>query len=390
MAIEIKMPRLGQISNEIILINWFVKEGQKIKKGDLLCEVETDKAIMDVESFESGTVLKLYVKPDTVVSAGTVIATLGKPKEKVKEILKAEKKKKIGENIQQIIEKKLITKQVIDKTEDVFKATSLVKNIAKKKNINLEYVKGTGPGGIITKEDLEEYLKSSKTKKGIMEKENIYPLTQSQRAVAINLTRSKKEIPHYYLKTDLFIDSALNWIESNKNIDGKKISINSLFIYAVARALKKFPKLNGYFKDNKIILKNKIHIGFAVARGDELYVPVIRNTDKKGIIEIDKEVKQLVEKTQNKKLESSDISRGTFTITNLGMYDIDEFYSIINYPQSAIIAIGRIKKTLYINEDNSMCIKNICSVTGSFDHRIVNGSQGAEFIEEIKKTLEEI
>ena len=359
MSIEIKMPSLGQITDEVKLLSWFVKEGQKIKKGDPLCEVETDKTTMDVESFESGTVLKLYAKPGATILAGAVIAVLGEPYEEVREVAKV-------------------------------KATPLVKNIAREKNINLEYLKGTGAQGLITRKDLEGYLRSTKTRKRIKEKVNVYPLTQSQQAVATNLTRSKKEIPHYYLKTHIFIDSVLKWREENRNIDDIKVSIYSLFIYAIAKALREYPKLNGYFKDNKINLYNKVNVGFAVASNNELYVPVIHNADSKEIREIDKEVKLLIEKVQNEELEQQDISDCTFTISNLGMLAVDEFYAIINPPQAAIIAVGGMKKTLHIDKNNTISIRNVCSITGSFDHRIVNGAQGAAFIEKIKKILEEI
>lgn len=371
MSTEIKMPSLGQITDEVKLLSWFVEEGQKINKGDLLCEVETDKTTMDVESFESGTVLKLYSKPGATILSGTVIAVLGKPGEKIKEEFEAREKKK-------------------DEKRYKLKATPLVINIARGKNINLEYVKGTGPQGLITKKDLEDYLRSTKTQKGIEKKVYTYPLTQSQKAVAANLSRSKKEIPHYYLKTHIFIDSVLEWREKNRNIDDSKVSIYSLFIYAVAKALRKYPKLNGYFKDNKINLYNKVNVGFAVSSNDELYVPVIHNADSKDIRKIDKEVKLLTEKTQNEKIEQQDISDCTFTISNLGIFAVDEFYAIINPPQAAIIAIGSMKKTLHIDENDAMSIRKVCSIVGSFDHRIVNGVQGAAFIEKIKKILEEI
>jgi pyruvate dehydrogenase E2 component (dihydrolipoamide acetyltransferase) len=188
-------------------------------------------------------------------------------------------------------------------------------------------------------------------------------------------------------------------MENNRNLensilnsslgDGRKVSMYAILIFAAAAALKKFPKLNGYFKDDKIISKGKINIGFAVGQGEELFVPVIKNADAKSIFEIDKEIKNLISRTGTQRFDDGDLSEGTFTISNLGMYDVDEFCAIINPPQAGILAVGKIKKMLYVDEFEKISIRNEFMVTGSFDHRIVNGKLGAEFLREFKKTIEE-
>ena len=401
MTTEIKMPNLGQTTDEVKLLKWHIKEGQKVKKGDLLCEVETDKTTMDVESFAEGIVLKLNAEPDSVISAGSVIAVLGdfgekaelkveiEDKKEDKHITKEERKPKQSN-------KDLNKAKTLNELSSDVKATKLVKNIAIKKNIDLGKVKGTGPRGMVTRSDLEEYLESIKTRSLIEEKkdtelketEEVYALTPNQQAVSVNLSKSKSNIPHYYLKTTVIADNLIAKREKSKQETGKAISVYPYFIYAAARALKKFPRLNGYFKDNKIYLYRNINIGFAVAEEDELYVPVIHDADKKEITEIDTEVKFLVSKTWNKRLEREDISGGTFTISNLGTYSIDEFYGIINFPQAVLLAIGKISKTLKIEDDNKMSIKSAFTIAGSFDHRIANGVQAAEFLGEIKKILE--
>jgi len=401
MTTEIKMPNLGQTTDEVKLLKWHIKEGQKVKKGDLLCEVETDKTTMDVESFAEGIVLKLNAEPDSVISAGSVIAVLGdfgekaelkveiEDKKEDKHITKEERKPKQSN-------KDLNKAKTLNELSSDVKATKLVKNIAIKKNIDLGKVKGTGPRGMVTRSDLEEYLESVKTRSLIEEKkdtelketEEVYALTPNQQAVSVNLSKSKSNIPHYYLKTTVIADNLIAKREKSKQETGKAISVYPYFIYAAARALKKFPRLNGYFKDNKIYLYRNINIGFAVAEEDELYVPVIHDADKKEITEIDTEVKFLVSKTWNKRLEREDISGGTFTISNLGTYSIDEFYGIINFPQAVLLAIGKISKTLKIEDDNKMSIKSAFTIAGSFDHRIANGVQAAEFLGEIKKILE--
>lgn len=377
MAVEIKMPQLSQTTEDVRLINWLVEEGQEVKKGDPICEVETDKTTMAVESFESGTVLKLYAGPDTMVVAGELIAVLGEPGEKVEvkaETVKEDPAAKTGTDRVDPAGK------ITGKINDGIKATPLVRNIARKREINLAHVRGSGPQGLITKKDLEAHAAA-----GLKE----YTLSKNQVLVARNLTRSAKEVPIYYLKCQIFTDSILAWRENNRHQDGTKVSVYSLLVHAAAGTLSHFPKINGFFRDNKLILFDEINVGFAVTAGDDLYVPVIKNADKRDIREIDREVKWLAAKAQNSKLEPRDIMGGTFTITNLGAFPIDEFCAIINPPQAGILAVGRMEKTLYIDENDAMCIRRACTVTGSFDHRIVNGAQGAAFLEKFKKIIEE-
>lgn len=410
MAVVIKMPQLSQTTEDVKLVSWLVSEGQQIKKGDHLCEVETDKAVMPVESFESGTVLKLAAQPDTMVMAGDVIAVLGKPGENIDDVIGdpgEDKSKAAG------LARALPSGGAPGKMTEV-KATPLVRNIAKKKNISLEDIAGRGPGGLITKKDLEEYSAGRKTGApaparrpaaeagGFAQERAVesaprtaadgyreYPLSKNQTHVAMNLTRSFTQVPHYYLKCRVYTDPLLAWREKNRQPDGAKVSVYSLLVYAAAKALRKHPGLNGFFRDNKLVLFNGINVGIAVTARDDLHVPVIKDADKKGIREIDKEVKWLVAKTQNGKLEPKDILDGSFTLTNLGTYPVDEFCAIINPPQAGIIAVGHITKTLYIDDNDAMSIRNACTVTGSFDHRIVNGSGGAAFLAYFKKIIEE-
>ena len=420
MAVEIKMPQLSQTTEDVRLIGWLVEEGQEVKKGDPLCEVETDKTTMAVESFESGTVLRLIADPDTMVVAGTLIAVLGRPGEKVEIKAEAVKEKfaektgpvrfdqAVQDNGERVKEEQaektgpevgIQAGKITGKINDGIKATPLVRSFARKRNINLAHIRGSGPHGLITKNDIEEHAAdtvqgaaeavkiSGEVRKVVALKE--YPLSKNQVLVAKNLTRGAKEVPIYYLKCQVFTDSILAWREKNRHQDGIKVSVYSLLIKAAAGTLNHFPKINGFFRDNKLILFDGINVGFAVTAGDELYVPVIKNAYKKDIREIDREVKWLVAKAQDLKLEPQDIMGGTFTITNLGSFPIDEFCAIINPPQAGILAVGRMKKALYIDENDAMRIRKACTVTGSFDHRIVNGAQGAAFLEKFKKIIEE-
>ena len=434
MSKEIIMPQLGQTTDEVKLIKWLVKEGQDVKKGQALCEVETDKSNMELESFESGSVLKLIAQAGQVIPTGQAIALIGEKGEEiskdrylVKNINADENKPerkpelhtgksknadvqtKSDQSVESSLEPVLNSIQTADSDSqdtsasnirqafinEEFKASPIVKNIAKIKNIDLRQVKGTGPQGIITKEDLGKYLTGSQAE----ELPDEYVLSKNQVAVARNLTASKSLIPHYYIKTIINADPFLKWRENNSvsgnsiTTDSKgakgKISVYAMLVFAAASVLKKFPKLNGYFRENKIILRKNINIGFAVGQGEELFVPVIKKADTKSIFEIDKEVKSLVAKTMSQVFDEGDLSEGTFTISNLGMYDVDEFCAIINPPQAGILAAGKIKKVLYVDEFEKIGIRSEFTITGSFDHRIVNGKTGAQFLQEFKKTIEE-
>jgi pyruvate dehydrogenase E2 component (dihydrolipoamide acetyltransferase) len=419
MSFDVKMPRMSQTTDEVRLVQWLVREGDRVNKGDPLCQVETDKTTMDVEAFQGGTVLRLFVPQDSTVIAGDVIASLGEPGEKIPEgvALAPSGEAPVGPgpaargtagahsgeallDVREEREKKAIaagkvrpdaragarrhfSRQVLSADGKTLRATPLVQNIAKKKGIPLDRVKGSGPGGLITKKDLEAYREQG------LPAEGPQALSAHQLAVARSLVRSAQEIPHFYLKCRCFADSFLLWRERNRRSDGQKVSMDAIFIYAASRALQEYPRINGSFKENRLVVHSGIHVCVAIAAGDELFAPVVRAADKKGVTEIDAEIRWLAAKTRSGELEAKDITGGTFTVTNLGMYPVDEFCAIINPPQAGILAVGRISKALHIDETGGMHIRSACTLTGSFDHRIVNGAEGAAFLQKIKEILEE-
>ncbi len=380
MAVEIKMPQLSQTTDEVRLINWLVHEGDTVQKGDPLCEVETDKVTMAVESFESGTVLKLVAEPDTVIDAGAVIAVLGERGEQVPEVAPQHA-------------------EVV--SQDEVHATRLVRNIAQKRHIDLNRIRGTGPRGIITKSDLELFTasrdaeaagKAAQPEAGgpapAAPQGDVVALTPHQRAVAHSLTRSSMEAPHFYLKTDLICDRIVAWREEHRKPDGKRAAVDSFFVYAVSRVLQEMPRLNGFYKKDSIVPHSSVDINVAIAAGDELYAPLLCDVHRKSIEEIDADLRSLARKTREKRLEREDMRPGSFTVTNLGMFPVDEFVAIINPPQSGILSIGRMRRALVVGPDDAMMIRTLCTMTGSFDHRIVNGVQGAAFMQRIREILE--
>jgi pyruvate dehydrogenase E2 component (dihydrolipoamide acetyltransferase) len=349
MAIEIKMPKLGQTTDEVHLVRWHVKEGDTVAKGQPLCEAENDKTTMDVESYAPGTVLRLAVEPDSVITAGTVIAVLGVP----------------------------------GAAPPGVRATRLVQNIARKRGVDLGQVRGTGARGLVTKRDVETYLEGGA---GAVAAAG---LSERQIALGRNLQASKSRIPHYYLKTNLDCERLLAWRQDNLLPDGGRVSIDALLASACARALARHPGVNSFFRDDGLQPNPGVHLGVAVSAGPELYVPVIRDADRRDVREIDRELRFLAAKARSGRLEAREERGGTFTLTNLGMYPVEEFGAIINPPQVAILAFGRIGRRLEVDDDGAMRVRRACTVTGSFDHRAVNGAQGAAFLAELKKIVEE-
>jgi len=387
-VVEIKMPNLSQTTNEVMLIKWLIEPGDIVKKGQALCEVESDKSVMEVESFTNGTVLQLLAEANTSIEAGTVIALIGEPGEKIKKTQKISEKNQVYDLNKRESRKVNIEKK--DKERKIVRASILVKNLAAKKNVDLLKIKGSGPNNLITLTDLNDYIKYGEKKekhKVMIEEEH---LSQYQISTARNLVLSKSSIPHYYLNIQILMEGILKLRASLKLKQTEKISMYTFFIYAASRALREVPRVNAYFKNNKIFYFKEINIGIAISAGNDLYVPVIKNSDQKEIEEINKEVIELIKKTKDQNLTPEEIAGGTFTISNLGTHEIDEFYPIINPSQAGILGIGRAKKTFIIKNDNSFAIQSVCRISGCFDHRIVNGEQGAEFMDKFKKILEEI
>ena len=400
MAVEIKMPKMSQTTEEVLLMKWLVSEGDQVEKGQALCEVETDKTIMPVESFAGGTVLKFLAEPDTVVSAGDVIALVGEAGEKVD----ADSIKPAA-SITDTASKAAATEtEPASARAEGIKATPLVRNIARKRNVDLTQVKGTGARGLITKKDVESFLASGGDAGGALVDVVVDSAAAAgppaagspagisliQQQVAEHLTRSKREVPHFYIRSEMFTDRLTARRNGNLLPDGKRISITAYFIHALAGALRKRPQFNASFREGRVIPFPGIHIGCAVSAGEALLVPVIRDADIKSLETIDEEVRRLAAEARTGKLGHVDTMGGTFTVTNLGMYPVDEFYAIVNPPQAGILAIGRMKNTMHVNADKTISIRSVCSVTGSFDHRVAGGAQAGELFAEIQKYLEEL
>ena len=394
MAEIIRMPKMSDTMEEGIISSWLKKVGDKVNSGDILAEVETDKATMELESYDDGILLHIGVKNGESVPVNDVIAIIGEKGENIKEILKEEKTKE-----KETKEEETITIPEIDdiSKDKRLKASPLAKKIAEEKGINLTNIKGSGDGGRIIKKDIEENTEiiSAQSSTNIILPKTIgeesfdeIPISQMRKTISKRLSESKFSAPHFYITMEINMD---NCIEGRKKINETsevKISFNDIIIKATAAALRKHPIINSSYLEDKIRTNHHIHIGVAVAVKDGLLVPIIKFADNKSLSHISLEVKNLANRAKNKNLQPSDWEGNTFTISNLGMFGIDEFTAIINPNDSCILAVGGIKNTPII-KNGEIVPGNLMKVTLSCDHRIVDGAMGSAFLQTLKELIED-
>lgn len=401
----IRMPKMSDTMTEGTIVAWHKKVGDTIKSGDLLAEVETDKATMELESYETGTLLYIGVKTGEVVKVDAIIAIIGEKEANYQELLKASS---LNNTASVIATENKIEVSSAKKTDDLIsskKSTSsstdsrvkispLAKKLAQEKGINLLQVKGSGDNGRIIKRDVENYTPSSGTKSMLgsnaVTKESYEEVVVSQmrKAIARRLSESKFSAPHFYLTMEINMDKVMEMRKSVNEVLPIKISFNDIVIKAVAAALRINPKVNASWLGDKIRYNHHIHIGVAVAIEDGLIVPVLRFADSKSLAEIATEVKELGVKAKNKQLQPADWEGNTFTISNLGMFGIEEFTAIINPPDACILAVGGIKETAVV-KNGQLQPGHTMKVTLSCDHRVVDGALGAAFLQTLKQVLEE-
>ena len=398
MAEIVKMPRLSDTMTEGVVSKWHKKEGDEIKEGDLLADIETDKATMEFESFQEGVLLYIGVKESESAPVDSILAILGQKGEDISSLLDKENDKSKKDTNELIIQQeenksdseqpdlnqKIITPS-FSNDEKRLKISPLARKIANEKGIDVNMIQGSGDNGRIIKRDLEK-LDKNQVVENIKPTTN-QPLSQMRKTIASRLSESKFSAPHFYLTTKINVDSL---IELRKNLITNldtKISFNDIIIKAVAFSLSKHPNINVSWGKESIIENKEINIGVAIAVEDGLVVPVIKNTDQHNILDISKKIKEFVDKANNKKLTLDELTGNTFTVSNLGMFGIDEFTAIINPPDACILAIGSIQKTPIV-KDEEIKIGNVMKVTLSSDHRIVDGAQGAQFLKTLKTMLE--
>ncbi len=397
MAEVVKMPRLSDTMEEGTVAKWHKKIGDKVSEGDLLAEIETDKATMDFEAFQEGVLLYIGTEEGQTAPVESILAILGEKGEDIQPLLNGGS----PENIEASAEtkKEEAPKESAEKpsasevaTNDArIKISPLAKKLASDKGIDITSLQGSGENGRIVKKDIDNYsIPSAQNKPAPVissgESETIV-VNQMRKTIARRLSDSKFSAPHFYLTMDIDMDHA---IEARKNMNAildSKVSFNDFVVKASAMALRKHPAINSSWNGDTITRHADINIGVAVAVEDGLLVPVIRQADQTGLASINTQVKELAAKARDKKLHPSEWEGNTFTISNLGMYDVESFTSIINAPDSCIMAIGGIKAVPVV-KNGAVVPGNVMKVTLSCDHRVVDGVTGAKFLQTFKAMME--
>jgi len=415
----IRMPLLSDTMTEGKIIQWNKKVGDKVKSDDSIAEVETDKATMDVVGYEEGTLLYIGVEAGQAAKVNEIIAIVGKEGTDVSAYVNAEKNKSSDAGTKPQAEKQLeeISGSASEKNEGQdenaessseggrVKASPLAKKLAADKGIDISKIQGSGDGGRIVKKDVDAYKpapaqpeeegkKTEPAPKPVQPFEQTgkesyedIPNTQMRKTIARRLGESMFNAPHFYLTMEINMDNAISSRVAINEISPVKISFNDMVIKACAMALRQHPAVNSSWMGDFIRQNKHIHIGSAVAMPDGLIVPVIRFADQKSLSQIASDAKGLYDKARNKKLQPEEFSGNTFTISNLGMMDIEDFTAIINPPDSAILAVGRIKE-IVVKKGDGFGVANVMKVTLSCDHRSVDGAMGAAFLQTVKKFLE--
>lgn len=431
MAIVIDMPKLSDTMEEGVIAKWNIKEGDEVSSGDIIAEVETDKATMDVEVFDAGTVLKILASEGDAIPLGGKIAIIGEEGEDISDLVDGDdsaetsgeadavsdsdekvksdasdgsgSKEDFDDPILGNLDSPAADASEDDDDDSRIKASPLARKMAKEKGIKLADVDGSGPNGRIVKADIESYepsaSKSTETKPSAdvskapsasMPEGDAYEdvrISQMRKTIAKRLAESKFTNPHFYETVDIDMSNAIKARARLNEISDVKISFNDFVVKACAVALRKHPNVNVSWLGDVIRKHHQVHVAVAVAVDEGLLTPVIRNTDTKGLMQISKETKEMAGRAREKKLQPEEMEGSTFSISNLGMFGIEDFTAIINPPNAAILAVGAIRDVPVVKDGEVVPGKRM-KVTLSSDHRVVDGATSAEFLNTIKDLLE--
>lgn len=416
-AVAIKMPKMSDTMTEGTIVSWLKKVGDKVKSGDILAEVETDKATMELENYDDGTLLYIGPKDGDVVKVDDVIAIVGEEGANFQALLNGGSPAPAPPSNGQAPAPQNGQAQSAEApaADDRVKASPLAKQIAKDKGIDLKAVQGSGENGRIVKRDIDNFVPTEKTsapapeaapapsaapakpaEKAPAPLPKVYgeesfeevAVSQMRKTIARRLGESKFSAPHFYVTMEINMDKAIVARNSMNEVAPVKISFNDLVIKAAAVALQTHPAINASWLGDKIRYNHHIHVGMAVAVEEGLLVPVIRFANLKSLAAISMEAKELGGKAKNKKLQPAEMQGNTFTISNLGMFGVDEFTAIINPPDACILAVGGIKETVKV-ENGEIKPTSVMKVTLSSDHRVVDGAKAAAFLQTLKGLLED-
>ena len=418
MAEIVRMPKLSDTMTEGVVAEWHKKVGDTVSEGDLLAEIETDKATMEFESFYDGVLLHIGVDKGGSAPVNAVLAVIGDKGEDFQALLadtdSAAEETPAEEPKEEVVAAPPVKEEpkpqpapvaaevstapvtANGSTSERIFASPLAKKMAEEKGINLATVSGSGENARIVKRDIENYQPAASNAGGGQiiyaapagtESFSDVPNSQMRKAIAKALSASKFSAPHFYLKMEVDMDNAIAARKAINSQEGVKISFNDMVVKAVAAALRRHPKVNADWMGDYIRYNDHIHVGVAVAVEDGLVVPVVKFTDAKGIAQIGAEIKELAGKARSKKIQPEEMQGGTFAVSNLGMYGIEDFTSIINPPNGCILSVGQIKQTPVV-KNGEIVPGNVMKLSLSCDHRVVDGAVGSEFLRTLKELLE--
>ena len=402
MAEIVRMPRLSDTMTEGTVAQWHKKVGDPIAEGDLLAEIETDKATMEFESFQEGVLLHIGVEEGATAAVDSILAILGEKGEDVKALLEADAKPaQVAEVEKPVAVEKVSVPAPVEipvaapvaapvqtsNTSGRTVASPLAKRLAQEKGLDIATIAGSGDGGRIIKRDVDTYQAPSVFASVNQESFTEEPVSQMRKVIARRLAESKFSAPHFYLSISVDMDNAIAARKAINALPDTKVSFNDLVVKACAMALREHPTVNSSWREDVIRRNQHVNSGIAVAVDDGLLVPVVRFTDTKSLTGISGEVKEYAQKAKDKKLQPADWEGSTFTISNLGMFGIDEFTAIINTPDACILAVGGIQQ-IPVVKDGLVVPGNVMKLNLSCDHRVVDGASGAAFLNTLKTYLQ--
>ena len=404
------MPKLGFDMAEGKLGEWLKKAGDTVTQGETILLVETDKASVEVPAFRSGVLLKILVAAGESVPIGTPIAAIGEAGETVEAEVKAKVEVKAEAKTEAKVEAKAETKAEDEGTvaDGRLAASPVALRMAAELGIDLRQVAGSGPGGRIIKRDIEAYVQENAKKpekktaaaappmpipsyEPTDEGYRVEPLTGMRQAIARRMVDSKQQAPHFYVTTEIDMAPAMA-LRGQLNAllpEAEKISVNDLIVKAAALTLRQFPGINASFAADGIHIHDHVHVGVAVARENGLVTAVLRDCDKTSLALLAIQTRELVGRTREGRMKPDDMMGATFTISNLGMFDVEEFSAIITMPQAAALAVGAVKKIPVVNADGQLAVGTRMKVTLSADHRVTDGAEVAKFLQALKAALEQ-
>jgi len=412
MAEIVRMPKLSDTMTEGTVAAWHKKVGDKVKSGELLAEIETDKATMEFESYVDGTLLYIGVEKGKTVAVDALLAVFGKEGEDVSAIVAAEgaapaakeeapvaaapaPKAPVAEAPKAVVSQTPVAAAHSPAAAPVpfndgrMRVSPLAKKLAEDKGLPLQYIPGSGDGGRIVRRDVDAFMAGASVQSAsAVESYTEENVSQMRKTIARRLAESKFTAPHFYLTMEINMGRAVEARAAMNAATGSKVSFNDMVVKATALALKQHPKVNSSWQGDTIRYNHHVHMGIAVAVEEGLLVPVVRFADTKTLAQINQEVKTFAEKAKNKKLQPSDWEGNTFTISNLGMFGIEEFTAIVNPPDACILAVGAIRQVPVV-KDGAVVPGHTMKLTLSCDHRVVDGASGSAFLQTLKAMLEE-